>query len=43
MRRFYRQSWFWTSAKFAAVGFVYALIILPSAFAGIIVYSLLHL
>ena len=43
MRRFYRQSWFWTSAKFAAVGFIYALIILPTAFAGIIIYSLLHL
>jgi hypothetical protein len=43
MKRFYKQSWFWTSAKFAAVGFVYALVILPVALGGIIAYSLLHL
>ena len=43
MRRFYRQNWFWSSAKFAAVGLIYALIILPTAFAGIIIYSLLYL
>src|SRR5208282_5692192 len=42
MKRFYRQSWFWTSAKFAAVGFVYAIIILPMSLAGIIIYSLLN-
>jgi hypothetical protein len=43
MKRFYRQGWFWTSAKFLAIGFIYALIILPTALGGIIAYSLLHL
>jgi len=43
MKRFYGQGWFWTSAKFATVGFIYALIILPVALGGIIAYSLLHL
>ncbi len=43
MKRFYRQSWFWTSAKFAGVGFIYALMILPLALGGIIAYSLLNL
>jgi hypothetical protein len=43
MKRFYRQGWFWTSAKFVAIGFIYALIILPTALGGIIAYSLLNL
>jgi Protein of unknown function (DUF3667) len=43
MKRFYRQSWFWTGAKFATVGFLYALVILPVALGGIIAYSLLNL
>ena len=43
MKRFYRQSWFWTSAKFVAIGFIYALIVLPTALGGIIAYSLLNL
>jgi Protein of unknown function (DUF3667) len=43
MKRFYRQGWFWTSAKFAAVGSIYAVIVLPAALGGIIAYSLLNL
>ena len=43
MRRFYRQSWVWTSVKFASVGFIYAMVILPTALGGIIAYSLLNL
>lgn len=43
MKRFYGQGWFWTSAKFVAIGFVYGFVILPLALAGIISYSLLHL
>jgi hypothetical protein len=43
MKRFYKQGWFWTGAKFVAIGFIYALIILPTALGGIIAYSLLNL
>jgi hypothetical protein len=43
MKRFYRQSWLWTSLKFTSVGFLYGLCILPSALASIIAYSLLNL
>ncbi len=43
MRRFYRQSWLWTSLKFAAIGFFYGALILPSALGSIIAYSLLNL
>jgi hypothetical protein len=43
MKRFYRQSWFWTSTKFIGIGFIYALVILPTALGGIIAYSLLNL
>lgn len=43
MKRFYKQSWFWTGAKFATISFVYYSFILAPAFAGIIVLSLLHL
>jgi hypothetical protein len=43
MKRFYRQSWLWTSLKFSSVGFLYGLGILPSALASIIAYSLLNL
>lgn len=42
MKRFYAQNWFWTAAKFAAIVFFYSTI-LTSAFATIIVMSLLHL
>lgn len=43
MKRFYRQGWGWTTAKFAAVSFIYMSFILLPAFGGIILLALLNM
>jgi hypothetical protein len=42
MRRFYRQSWGWTVAKFALVSFSYCVIFLGPALVGIFLISFLN-
>jgi hypothetical protein len=43
MKRFYGQNWFWTSAKFAAVGFIYFSFFLIPALGLIILVSILRM
>jgi hypothetical protein len=42
IRRFYRQSWFWTCAKFAGISSAYTMFFLFPAIAAIIMFSLLQ-
>jgi hypothetical protein len=42
IRRFYRQSWFWTFVKFAGISSAYTIFFLSPAIAAIIVVSLLQ-
>ncbi|MGD0190587.1 MAG: DUF3667 domain-containing protein [Rhizomicrobium sp.] len=42
IKRFYRQSWFWTGAKFAAVSFFYTAFFLMPAIVAVIATSLLE-
>jgi hypothetical protein len=42
IRRFYRQSWFWTFAKFVAISSVYTMFFLFPAIAAVITVSLLQ-
>jgi hypothetical protein len=42
IRRFYRQGWFWTGAKFAALSFVYAAFFLLPAIVAVVATSLLE-
>ncbi len=42
MRRFYRQSWFWTAMKFAFVSFIYASFFLLPALGIVIAVSALE-
>lgn len=39
MKRFYRQSWFWTSVKFAAVSCIYTFVFLIPALVGVLALS----
>ena len=39
MKRFYEQSWFWTSVKFAAVSFIYVCFFLLPALGGVLIMS----
>ncbi|HUO92749.1 MAG TPA: DUF3667 domain-containing protein [Rhizomicrobium sp.] len=43
MKRFYGQNWFWTSAKFASVGFIYFAFFLIPALGLIILASILRM
>jgi hypothetical protein len=43
MKRFYGQNWFWTSAKFASVGFIYFAFFLIPALGFIILASILRM
>ena len=43
MKRFYGQNWFWTSAKFATVGFIYFSFFLVPALGLIILASILRM
>jgi hypothetical protein len=42
MRTFYRQSWFWTSTKFAFVSFIFTCFFLLPAFAAILAVGVLN-
>ncbi|HEX3811128.1 MAG TPA: DUF3667 domain-containing protein [Rhizomicrobium sp.] len=41
MKRFYDQDWFWTSAKFATVSFIYVCFFLLPALGGVLIVSFL--
>lgn len=43
MKRFYRQNWLWTGAKFAAISILYPLLVLLPACIGIVVLALLRI
>src|SRR5262249_10345471 len=43
MRRFYRQSWFWTTFKFLMISFVYFCFFLAPALALVIITSMSEL
>ena len=42
IRRFYEQSWFWTTIKFLAISGIYTIFFLVPALFGVIVYSFLY-
>jgi hypothetical protein len=42
LRRFYRQSWFWTVVKFLGISGIYTIFFLVPALAGVIAYSFLY-
>jgi hypothetical protein len=42
IRRFYEQSWFWTSIKFLSISGIYTIFFLCPALFGVIVYSFLY-
>ena len=42
MRRFYKQNWFWTGAKFAGLSFIYTFFFVFPAFGAVIALSVLY-
>lgn len=41
MKRFYGQNWFWTSLKFASIGFIYVIFFVLPAFGGVVVAAVM--
>lgn len=42
MKRFYGQNWWWTAAKFAAVGVIYTLFFVLPTFVGVLVAAVMY-